>query len=197
VERCGNWQCSLLVAGEYRGSAFLIAAQMLSDETMKQLDRVTTLYSQEQDRISLNALDKQGGSIRLWLTQRIFARLVPRLAKLVEPKHDDPVYASVLASVAQQRAVEQQEPAKPVQLVEVAQEWLVCKIDMKMSPAGIILIFASADGERAQLAMNGGLLRQWLAILRRVYQSAEWKGTDWPDWMDPPVTTQRSSQILH
>lgn len=164
---------------------------------MIQLDRITTLYSQDQDRISLNALDKEGGTIRIWLTQRIFARLIPELAKLVKPRHDDPVYASVLASVAQQWAIEQHEPQAQVQLTEVGQEWLVCKIDMQLSEAGVILVFASADGQTARLAMNANLLRQWLAILRRVYNSSEWKGIDWPEWMELPSTVKSKSRILH
>ena len=165
--------------------------------TMLKLDRITTLYALDQDRISLNATDNEGSTVRIWLTQRICRRLVPELVRLIKPQHQDQVYASVLASAAQQRALQKQEPQSPVQLTESVQEWLVSKIDMQMSEAGVVLVFTSADGQNAQLAMNTELLRQWLAILRRVYDSSEWKGICWPEWLDPPIAARSTSQVLH
>lgn len=166
--------------------------------TMLELDTITTLYSTDQDRISLNARVKEGGTARIWLTQRIVHRLIPALVNIVKPKHDDPVYAEVIASVAQQRAVDRHEPQAPVQVAaETEHEWLVNKIDLQLPKQATILIFSSADGRTARLVMNAELLRQWLAILRRVYVTSEWKGAEWPEWMDPPAPEVSKPKVLH
>lgn len=165
---------------------------------MMYLDRITTVYAHDEDRICLNALSSDGGAIRVWLTQRILHRLVPELAKRLKPKHSDSEYASLLASVAQQRAVDRHSPLPPVESENVEHQWLVAKIDLQWSETRIVFVFTSAAGDAAQLAMEPELLRQWLAILRRVYISAEWSGADWPDWIDTPSpSTSTRARVLH
>ncbi|MEH6789741.1 hypothetical protein [Parasphingorhabdus sp.] len=164
---------------------------------MLELKRITSLYVADQDRISLTAQLGDGGFARIWLTQRIVNRLVPALVNQVKPDHTDAVYADVIAGVAQQRAVDRHEPQAPVRVAEAGHEWLVCKIDMQIAKNGAILIFCSADGDTARLAMNAELLRQWLAILRRVYMAAEWHGAGWPTWIVAPSKTHMAAKVLH
>jgi hypothetical protein len=164
---------------------------------MLEFDRITTLYSQEQDRVSLNATLREGGTARLWLTQRMVHRLIPALVKIIEPIHADPVYAEIIAGVSQQKAVERQEPQTPVKVTEPEHEWLVSKVELKQPQSGAVVVFCSAAGQQAQVTMNAELLRQWLSILRRVYFSAEWQGAEWPDWMVVPPTPATVPKVLH
>jgi hypothetical protein len=164
---------------------------------MLELKRITTLYEADQDRMSLTAQLGDGSFARIWLTQRIVNRLIPALINQVRPDHVDGTYADVIAGVAQQRAVERHEPQAPVRAAEAGHEWLVSKINMQIGQNGAILSFCNADGETAKLAMNAELLRQWLAILRRVYLMAEWQGADWPRWMATPSTPDTATKVLH
>jgi hypothetical protein len=164
---------------------------------MLELDRVTTLYSREQDRISLNSILREGGTARIWLTQRIVHRLIPALVKIVEPSHADRVYAEIVAGVSQQKAVDRQEPLAPVKVTEPEHEWLVSKVELKQLQSGTLVIFCSATGQQARVAMNAVLMRQWLSILRRVYITAEWQGADWPDWMAMPPQSETAPKVLH
>lgn len=164
---------------------------------MLELDRITTLYSPEQDRISLSANLREGGTARIWLTQRIVDRLISALVKIVKPHHPDPVYAEIIAGVAQQQAVSRHELQAPVKITETEHEWLVSKIDLQMPRSGVVVIFYNAAGQNARVAMNVELLRQWLTILRRVYVTAEWDGAEWPEWLAITATTNVSSKVVH
>jgi hypothetical protein len=161
------------------------------------LDRITTLYSAEEDRLSISATIKDGGTARIWLTQRITNRLIPPLLKLVGPKKDDPLYSEVIAEIAQQKAVERQEVVAPVRVQEVQHEWLVHKIDLSLASSGAALKLWNLDGQGADVNLHGELLRQWLDIVRRLYIKAGWTGVDWPDWMKAAETPRKKSQILH
>ena len=164
---------------------------------MLELERITVVYSEDQDRIAINAAVRDGGIARLWLTQRLANRLIPALINLIKPRHEDPTYVDIMAGVAQQRAVARQEPQTPVKVTEPNHEWLINKIDLQMPPSGTVIIFYDASGQSARVIFQGDLLRQWLSILQRAYTGAEWRGTDWPDWMTAPEATQAANRLLH
>lgn len=164
---------------------------------MIELEKATTLYSQDQDRVSINATIRGGGTARIWLTQRIVHRLVHALVKIVKPQHDDPIYAEVIASVAQQKAVDRHEPQAPVKADAPEHEWLVSKIDLQIPQSGVVVMLYSAAGQSARLSMSAELLRQWLSILRRVYEITEWRGAEWPDWVVGPSASEAETRILH
>lgn len=164
---------------------------------MIDLERMTTEYVADEDRISISARIKGDGTIRLWLTRRIADRMVPALAKVVQPRHEDPAYAEVVGEMAQQRAEQNHEPQEPVKPTHPDQEWLVCKIDLRMAKAGAVLIFAGSESEHARLTMTFELLRQWLAILRRVYQAGEWPLAVWPNALQEGAARPVAPKILH
>lgn len=164
---------------------------------MLELDKITTLYSQEQDRLSLNATLRGGGAARFWITQRIANRLIPALIKIVKPSHEDPVYVELIAGISQRQAIAQKEPQTPVKMAEPDHEWLISKIDLQMPQSGAVLIFYNAAGQSARVVMNAELLRQWLSILRQVYVAAEWRGAEWPDWVAAPSARKTADKVLH
>ena len=164
---------------------------------MLDLQRITVLYSEEQDRISINAAVRDGETARIWLTQRMTNRLIPALINVIKPRHEDPVYAEIIAGVSHQKAVSRQEPSAPVTANAPEHEWLVSKIDLQMPPSGTVVIFYSPTGQSARIGFNGDLMRQWLSILQRVYVAAEWRGTDWPEWMATPAINQGTDRVLH
>jgi len=163
---------------------------------MLKLEKITTLYSQDEDRVSLNAMDATGGTVRIWLTQRILLRLISELIKVIKPKHEDKSYVAVMAGISHQRAVDQQEPGDPVKLDCASQEWLVKKIDMKIGQGGVILALSSQNGEAAKLVLELQLLRQWLGILKGTFEAAQWN-FDWPEWMMPSKPKASPSRALH
>lgn len=164
---------------------------------MLELERITVIYSEDQDRIAINAAVRDGGTARLWLTQRLANRLIPVLINQIKPRHEDPIYVDIMAGVAQQRAVARQEPQAPVKVTEPDHEWLISKIDLQMPTSGTVVIFYDASGKSARVAFRTEVLRQWLSILQRAYTAAEWRGTDWPEWMTTPAATQAANRMLH
>lgn len=158
---------------------------------------MTTQYVADEDRILISASTAKGGTVRLWLTHRIVGRLVPALAKLVQPRHQDPVYCKVMDEIAQQNAEQRQEPQEPVIAASPGHEWLVRKINIQKGERGVALVFVGPDGERARISFSGELLRQWLGIVRRVCRTADWTDADRSDRMPETPAAGKHPTVLH
>jgi hypothetical protein len=164
---------------------------------MLEFEKITMAYSEDEDRISISAVLRDGGTARIWLTQRMANRLIPALINAIKPRHKDPAYVDIIAGVSLTKAIARQEPQAPVSAKEPGHEWLVSKIDLQMPTSGAVVIFYGTAGQSARIGFNFDLLRQWLSILQRVYAAAEWRGADWPDWMAAPSEKKAADRLLH
>ena len=171
---------------------------------MIHLQRITTEYVNTEDRIRLSGEVGENTSIVLWLTQRLLARLITHLLRLIEKqsldlgKTDsaDPAPASsLMQGFAQQVAQAELIPELPVQAAANAKSWLVLEVDFSLSPEGtLVLIFKREAGKaaaqededagKATLTVEAKQLRQWLGIVHAQWQQAGWPLTIWPTWMD-------------
>lgn len=155
----------------------------LTDKTLPlELTRITTIYVDTEDRMGLVGEDEVGEHQKLWLTQRLLNRLVERLLGWLPQSHEG------IQEIAQQVAQAKHEPEHPVIASPECLDWLVQEIDLVPSQDVIGLVFKSESGEYvAMVRFNEISLRQWLDILFRQYQHAEWLGVDWPSWFVPKV----------
>lgn len=162
------------------------------------LNRMTTEYSPVEDRIRI-AGDTEKGPCIIWLNLRLSQRLVQQLFKWLESV-PEPVHSDLSPEEKAKQAVQQSSPMeqmiaqqsasaaiKPQQAVQVptdTEQWLATAIDVKFTADGenIILNFRSQQNHQTYLALNKGVIRQWLAIVYKNYRTAEWPLTVWPDW---------------
>lgn len=189
---------------------------------MNQLQRITTAYSETEDRLRLAGKGAHGQTVVLWLTQRLMNRLVAHLCAWLD-QHGNATTGtvatqlqgtaqSVAQSFAQQAAAAALAPKPPVQVAGQATQALVHSVDVSShaQAQSITLRFkgqASHDPAsdtqaevQAQLGMNATALRQWLGIVYGQYRVAQWPTGAWPQWMEeasqPGSAPEQSQRVL-
>lgn len=158
----------------------------MTDQVFK-IERLTTEYVQEEDRVRLNLEDPQKHRTTLWLTQRLLNRVVPALVNVLEEETSGRPQASDLQAFTQQRAQRSIEQEAPIVAADSA--WLVRRVDLTPSPKSVTLVFGDNESQRARLEMPRIALRQWLSILRELYARAQWSADNWPEWLAPVSQT--------
>lgn len=176
---------------------------------MTRLQRLTTEYSEAEDRIRLAGEDAQGQTVVLWLTQRLMNRLIPHLCQWLEEhsgfgtagssgttatglaRHAD-IGQGIAQSFAQQAAAAVLPPQPPVQATDPTTQALVQSVDVSTAQEAVMLRF-KVQGQKAaneqtetpaQVGMNAVALRQWLGIVYQQYLRATWPTRAWPQWME-------------
>lgn len=181
---------------------------------LAKIQRVTSVYSQAEDRFRLTGEVSPDDTRCFWLTQRLLRRLLPHLldwlgeiakAEGGEGKQDFG-QAEIMQDFAQQAAKARLEPqtAVPVPAMPAADapietgagvqqvrddSWLVHEVDVTKTTNGVLtLTFKRGDKGQAaggvQLGMAPVELRQWLIILQSQWQEAQWPQDLWPEWVD-------------
>lgn len=164
------------------------------------LERLTTEYVELEDRLCLRGEDAEGRVHAFWLTQRLSRRLLPVLLRWLEGETPaDPAHAAWLQGFAQDAARAHFEPQPPVPPGPAQPAWLAAEIDLRTAAGALALTVRGArPGEAARLDFGAQALRQWLDIVRRVWDQAGWPASDWPAWMAPsPRQVAPSGQALH
>lgn len=193
----------------------------MTEVSIPKLLRVTTVYSDVEDRFRMTGEISENDTRCLWFTQRLLVRLVPHMLEWLgeiakaEGK-DDFGQAELMQDFAQQAAKARLEPQSavpvpsmpdpnaPIETLPNATSlnddntWLVHELDITKSSNGVItLTFKHRDGG-VQLGMAPVELRQWLIILHSQWLQAGWPISIWPDWIDStPTTKQKPATELH
>lgn len=188
------------------------------------LQRLTTEYIDDEDRIRLAGETDGGETVRLWLTQRMLLRLLPLLFRWLDknpgvsdetaPKagdgdggdtrQSDPARKEALQRFAQQGAGESLESTTPVRAEQAALEWLVREVDIASGKNGVRLVFKPTDNAAEEdtitLVLETRALRQWLVILFRHFSTAGWPLEVWPRWLreaSQQAKSGKSGVVLH
>ena len=148
------------------------------------LQRITSTYSDLEDRICLAGVDSTGQTVVLWLTQRLLNRLVPPLCQWLERQLGTSPLSEVKQEFAQQKAWAELELQEPVRAEADNPGALVHSVDLKLARSGMGLLFKDAGGSVvASLQLESKPLRQWLNILHVQCQRAAWQTDLWPSWV--------------
>jgi hypothetical protein len=159
-----------------------------------QIGRFSIVYDIVEDRLALDAATTDGGTTRLWITQRLCRGLVKALIPMVETTTRPPPAAGETPRPAPQQAAVQSweqsvamaefgkvpavrpEPQTIIGLVHTAQIRPVAK--------GVVvtLEFHPQQGVRT-VELSTAALRQTLAVLHRLALAAEWPTDIWPSWI--------------
>lgn len=163
------------------------------------IGRITTVYDAVEDRVSLTGAGQAGEVYRGWMTRRLFDLLLEQLFTFLGAADTDS-YAHVKNEFAQEKAEASLSPQKPVTSspegvdigpfliteIDIAEQDGVFRLSFRHSPTdGVFIPFAHQD------------LRQWLAIVRRAYQTANWPMRNWPTWMTEKPTLPTDRPLLH
>ncbi len=187
------------------------------------LQRITSIYSDVEDRFRITGEVSDESTRCLWLTQRLLLRLVPHILEWLNEiaraeGKGDLGQAELMQDFAQQAAKARLEPQAAVPVptmpdpnaaIETTpgaatagqQEaiWLVKEVDISKSTNGILtLTFKHESANGVQLAMAPIELRQWLIILHSQWLQAGWPAAIWPEWVDTsPKASDQAVKELH
>lgn len=159
---------------------------------MTKLQRITTKYSDEEDRLYLIGENETNEVLTLHLTQRLLTRLLSHLFELITKKSSESAQnpskdlqaTDLLQGFAQQAAQAELPQQPPVETSSNAKSWLVKEVDIATSTdLSLTLTFKSSNGDQASLQFRAQQLRQWLTIVNTQWIKAEWPLNLWPNWM--------------
>jgi len=104
-------------------------------------------------------------------------------------------------------------PKPPIRADRITSEWLVRKIRLTGGDRGVRLTFVPVNGETDSepgpahrgdngtviLVLEPRMVRQWVVILYRQFQSAGWPVQQWPAWLKktPSPASAQTDQVLH
>lgn len=163
------------------------------------LARLTTQYSDLEDRIRLSGEDETGKTLVLWMTHRLARRVVPAFVEWLEKQNADLPMPEVRQEMAQQAAEAGLEPQAPVKAAQKVDGWRVDAIDLTFSGDAVRITFKNDAGDKAQLDLGATPLRQWLGIMRGCFERGEWPLDIWPEWLmsAKPEPKEKDTAILH
>ena len=157
------------------------------------LQRVTTQYIEQEDRMRLTGEVTDDMVLVLWLNHRLLKKLVPHLINWLQKQTASAVASTVdtlqtemVQNFAQQAARAEQLPQAPVPVQAANGSWLVESVDVTTGDPAVVpdvlLTFKGCE-QNAYLELQSAHLRQWLNILHDQWRLAEWPMTVWPDWI--------------
>jgi len=149
------------------------------------IQKITQRFDPLQDRICLGVQDSNGQVMLLWLTQRLANRLAGALANWLDAELRIQAAGQSVPSLhawEQAAAQAQLKPDQPVVAATAKSAALLESVDLTRGLHGYTLIFKWGATGAAQLTMSGTELRQWLGILHRLFDTAEWPKNAWPQW---------------
>jgi hypothetical protein len=159
--------------------------------------RITTEYSEVEDRILLIGEEQQGARVELWLTQRLLTRIAPVLVKRLERSAAESPAPALLNAFEQERASASIKPAARVAREGASRSLLIESVDVTFGDAGVRLVFKDGAGEGRGLTFTTLVLRQWLSILYAASRGAGWSLDVWPEWMAQEVAPAQTNIALH
>ena len=171
---------------------------------MIRLQRFTTEYVPEEDRICVLGRATDGGAViqRIWLTARLLRRVVPILLERLEPPRQmETPRGAAIQRFAQQAARAEQPTLPRVTLPatpEASISWVAHAVRVRHTAESLTLTFKGPGEEEAQLVLVPKLHRQWLNILHDHWVRAGWPLDLWPAWMREgadPVKAQAAGRV--
>lgn len=159
---------------------------------MTDILRITTEFVESEDRLRLTCALRSGDTAVLWLTQRLFVRVLPHLLEWLD-KHTPGLAASAtlpgqadeLRSFSQQAARATQAPEPPVSPQNATQIWLVHMVELQPRGGELRLVFRPTvrDTAAGSLLLAPQPLRVWLGIVAEQFGRAGWPLEAWPGWL--------------
>lgn len=150
----------------------------------KALQRITTQYDENEDRIRLAGEGEAGETMIIWLTHRLLKRLLPVLFNWLQEAESATLRPDIILSFAQAAAQADLKPQVPVEHNAHSVTWLVDRVDIGYSKEVVQLDFHDvAKVNCGRLTLAPTPLRQWLSIVYEQFLRGEWPVDGWPEWM--------------
>lgn len=159
---------------------------------MTLIGRFSIVYDPNEDRLALDAATTDGGTTRLWITQRLVRGLAGALLPVLEgraPPDEAP------APTPQRTAVQSWEQAAAmadfgkvpgVQPQPETVIGLVLAAHIRPVPQGVVITFDFVPKGQRTVELSPPALRQTLAVIHQLSLAAGWPTDFWPGWITDP-----------
>ena len=151
---------------------------------IKNIQRITTRYDEQEDRFRLDALLSESDTISFWLTQRLLIRIIQHCLKTSREQSGDAFENQQLSQTNHNHSPEKYAKEPEVEETVVVKSdtpsFVIQEVDINSGPAGVVLIFKETKCSYS-LALDHSQLRQWLQIVYNLWLEAEWLISVWPD----------------
>ena len=158
---------------------------------MAQIQKFSLSYDPAEDRLVWDAEDREGSTLRMWMTQRLCKAMVeamtPMLVQATTPQTARGQEAAV-QSWEQAAAMAELGKTAPVKPQPQQLAGLIKTVNIRPAGADLVLTFDFGAPEPCAMGLKLHELRQMLAVLHRLYVSAGWPVDIWPQWIAEPET---------
>lgn len=158
---------------------------------MAEITKFSLVYDAPEDRIAWDLEDSEGGTTRLWLTQR-FCRLMITavLPMLSKPVAEDapPERETTLQAWEQAAAMSDFGRTSGVRVSTATTAGLVSQVQMAPAGDGVTFTFTFGQAQETRVvSASGPAVRQTLSVLYRLHEEAGWPADLWPAWVADPA----------
>ena len=150
---------------------------------MKLLERFSTIYVAEEDRLRLSSEIIDGTLETIWLTQRFLLGALPPLLKWLEKQIPSSLSINEVQEFQQQASTAAIKPQKPVQAEADHPSWIPTTANIASSEKMIKITLKDCNQNQVHLNLTAKQLRQWLSIVHDCWGKAGWPPQVWPDWI--------------
>ena len=154
---------------------------------MDTIQRITTTYLENEDRIRLVGESATGETIIIWLTRRLLDRLLPVLLNTIDKTAVADNQHELIQGFTQHAAVSCIPQSRPIIPKSESASWIAISIDVAHKADGVNLSFKD-EKKVAMLSLDRILLRQWLNIVYMAYEKADWYNDIWPSWFSSDIS---------
>lgn len=165
---------------------------------MADIQKVSLQYVVAEDRLAFDTEDADGGTARLWLTQRLCRGLVaaldPMLRRVTTLRMPDQP-PETTQSWEQAAAMSHFGNIPNVQPREDGVVGLVETVRISPPAAQMTLTFEFTDGGSHPVTLTVTALRQTLSVMHRLFVEAGWPLDVWPAWIADPVAQAGGSAV--
>ena len=145
------------------------------------IQRFTTRYSEIEDRILLHVEFSDATTATLCLSRRFLDRFIPVLIQQIDRSEQRDAHYTMVQLFNQQAAISSLAPSAAVETNASSPFFLVINADIQRNDENVRIIFRIKQNEYFLILTNTEL-RQWLWIIYKAFQLAEWKSDLWPIW---------------
>ena len=157
---------------------------------MSAIHKFSLIYDADQDRLAWDTEDMDGGTTRLWLTQRLAKGLVSALIPLLQtatPQEVAPQHESTVQSWEQAAAMADFGTVPGVQHKSEPTAGLITTVQISQVGEEVVLTFEFPPEGSLTLGLAPASLRQTLTVMYRLYEAANWPLDIWPAWIAAPL----------
>lgn len=142
-----------------------------SETLTAQLVKVTFAYSLEEDRVRMDALDSDGGTVRLWFTARLLKGLIPYMVQRQSGVLPFSMTHNRMPDDTLSAPLEQQSVVCHADSANV----LITTIDIHPQPQQIVLVFKDMEcNNRLAFALSASAIYHWNVALKQCFEQAGW-----------------------